>query len=397
MDSFLHTVFYFIVSIGVLVSFHEFGHFWVARKVGVKVIRFSVGFGKIFWRYQKKPGETEYVLSAIPLGGYVKMVDEREGPVNKEDLPFAFNRQPLLSRTAVVAAGPVFNLLLAVVLYWFVFVIGDVGIRPMIDAVDEGTFAAQAGFEERDQITDIDGKDTPTWSEAMGAIFSAALGGEKRIKVGVATMEGERHTRTLFFPDDIEKDPEVFYRRLGLKLWSPKLDPVIGKVLEGSAAEKAGLMVGDRIVSADGEPVERWMQLVERVQKKAGVPIELIVERDGVQFPLEITPMLVDTEQGVQGKIGAAVEFPENLIESMRVEYRLPPLAALLAAFDKTFVFSLATLKMMGHMLVGNASVENLSGPISIAQYAGQSAEMGFVHFLKFLAIVSVSLGVLNL
>ena len=397
MESFLYTIFYFIVSIGVLVSIHEFGHFWVARKVGVKVLRFSIGFGKVLWSYRKHPDATEYVLSAIPLGGYVKMADEREGPVKKEDLPFAFNRQPLLSRTLIVAAGPVFNLLLAVLLYWIVFVTGDIGIRPVIGEPEQGTFAAQAGFAEREEILDINGKITPIWSEVMGTLFSSTLDGGKDIRVGVKSYTGEQYTRILNLPEDIEKDPEIFNKRLGLKLWSPIFEPIVDRVLDDSAALRAGLKAEDLIISADGVAIERWMQWVDIVQKSPGIPIELVVERDGVQVPLKITPVGVETEHGIQGKIGAAVKVPEDLIDSMRVEYTLAPFDALIAACEKTYMFSIATLKMMGHMLVGNASVENLSGPISIAKYAGQSADLGMVHFLKFLAIISVSLGVLNL
>ncbi len=393
----LHTLFYFAIAIGVLVSFHEFGHFWVARKAGVKVLRFSVGFGKVLWSYQKKPEDTEYVLSAIPLGGYVKMVDEREGEVKDEDLPFAFNRQSLLARTAIVAAGPIFNLMLAIVLFWSVLVIGETGIKPILGAVGQGTLAATAGFVEGDQIISVNDKLTPTWTEAMGVIIASALDGDQEIKVAVKNFDDQQNVRLLKIAESDTQNPEVLYEHLGFKPWSPKLKPVIGKVLPDSAALAAGLQKGDLIVSADGTVMNDWMQWVDTVKIHPDVVINLIIERDGVQLPLTITPKRVKSGEKTEGKIGAAVHVPEDLIKSVSVEYSLSPLKAIPVAFETTWYYASATLKMMGKMLIGKASVKNLSGPISIAEYAGQSAEMGFVPFLKFMALVSVSLGVLNL
>ena len=399
MDPFelLHTIFYFIVAIGVLVSFHEFGHFWVARRLGVRVLRFSVGFGKVLWRYQKSPESTEYVLAAIPLGGYVKMLDERMEPVPEADLPYAFNRQPLASRTAIVLAGPVFNLVLAVLLFWLVLMVGDIGIRPIIGEPEQNTIAGQAGFVEREEILEINGKKTPIWSDVMITLFSSALDGKGELAVNVQDFSGQKHTRILEFPENMAKDQEAFYQRLGLKLWNPVIDPVIGNVLEDGAAFAAGLQSNDLIISADDEPIQSWMQWVHIVQKSAGVTLHVVVERDGVQMNLAITPKSVETDQGVMGKIGASVSVPENMIKTMRVEYTLPPWQALKSACAKTYQYSIATLKMMGHMIMGNASVDNLSGPISIAQYAGQTADLGWVHFVKFLAAISISLGVINL
>jgi regulator of sigma E protease len=393
----LHTLFYFAIAIGVLVSFHEFGHFWVARKAGVKVLRFSVGFGKVLWAYQKNPESPQYVLSAIPLGGYVKMVDEREGEVKKEDLPFAFNRQSLLARTAIVAAGPVFNLVLAIFLFWSVLVIGETGVKPILGKVGQGTLAATAGFVEGDQIVSVNGKLTPTWSEAMSVIIAAALDGDQDIKVTVKSPDDRQDVRTLKIAESDAGNPEVLYERLGFKPWSPKLKPIIGKILPNSAALAAGLRQGDLIVSADGSVINDWMQWVDIVKKHPDMAINLVIEREGVQLPLIITPKSVQSEKNTEGKIGASVFVPEELVKSVSVEYSLSPLAAIPAALETTWYYSSATLKMMGKMLIGKASVKNLSGPISIAEYAGQSAEMGLVPFLKFMALVSVSLGVLNL
>ncbi|MFZ2168490.1 MAG: RIP metalloprotease RseP, partial [Methylococcaceae bacterium] len=367
----LHTLFYFAIAIGVLVSFHEFGHFWVARKTGVKVLRFSVGFGKVLWSHQKNPEATEYVISAIPLGGYVKMVDEREGEVKKEDLPFAFNRQSLLARTAIVGAGPIFNLVLGFALFWSVLVIGETGIKPILGAVAQGTLAATGGFVEGDQIISVNDKLTPTWTEAMGVIIASALDGDQEIKITVKNLDDQPYVRVLKLSETDAQNPEVFYERLGFKPWSPKLMPVIGKVLPDSAALAAGLRQGDLIVSADGTAIKEWMQWVDTVKNHPGVAINLIIERDGVQMPLTITPKSVQSEKKTEGKIGASVFVPEELIKSISVEYSLSPLKAIPVALETTYYYAATTLKMMGRMLIGKASVENLSGPISIAQYAG--------------------------
>jgi regulator of sigma E protease len=394
---FLHTLFYFIVAISVLVSFHEFGHFWVARKAGVKVLRFSLGFGKILWSYQKNPDTTEYVISAVPLGGYVKMVDEREGEVKEADLPYAFNRQSLFARIAIVAAGPVFNLMLAVAFFWSALVIGEIGIKPILGAVEQGTLAAAAGFADGDEIISVNGKTTPTWTEAMTALVSEALDGEQSIKIEVKNFDGRQYTRTLQLTDKDTENPDVLYQHLGFKPWSPKLQPIIGKVLPDSAAFSAGLKQGDLIVSADDTPMNDWMQWVDYVKNHGGVAIKLVIERDGVRLPVTITPKKVEVGEKTEGKVGASVFIPEALMKSVSVEYSLPPLEAIPVALETTYYYSVTSLKMMGKMLIGKASVENLSGPISIAQYAGQSATMGLVPFIKYLALVSVSLGVLNL
>lgn len=393
----LHTLFYFIVAVGILVAFHEFGHFWVARKVGVKVLRFSIGFGKVLWSKQKNNQSTEYVLSAIPLGGYVKMVDEREGPVTSEDLPVSFNRQPLWARTAIVAAGPVFNLILAVALFWSVLVIGESGIKPILGKVEQGTLAAAAGFVEGDEIISVNDKPTPTWTQTLTTLIGAALEGEQEINVAVKNHDDLQAVKVLKFSEQDAENPEVLYQRLGFKAWAPQLKPTIGQVLPDSAAQSAGLKQGDLIVSADNVVIQDWQQWVDYVKTHPNMPINLLIERDGVRLPLSITPKAVQVEQKTEGKIGASVQVPEDLIKSITVEYALSPLEALPVAFETTYDYALTTLKMMGKMLVGRASVENLSGPISIAQYAGQSANMGLVPFLKFMALVSVSLGVLNL
>lgn len=393
----LHTLFYFAVAIAVLVAFHEFGHFWVARRVGVKVLRFSIGFGKTLWTWQRTPDSTEFVVSAIPLGGYVKMVDEREGEVKPEDLPYAFNRQSVLARTAIVAAGPIFNLLLAVMLFWLVFVIGEVGLKPIVGSVETGTLASAAGFAEKDEIVSINEKATPTWMEALDTLLSLAIDGEQDFTIVVRTSDDTLKIRLLRINEEDVQSPEVLQQRLGLKPWVPTIRPVIGKLLDDSVAKQAGLQSGDLIVSADGIAIKDWAQWVDYVQARPDTPIKLLIERNDIQSSLNITPRKEERAGKAVGKIGAGVDIPEGLMDSVRVKYSLSPWAALPAALERTWFYSASTLKMIGKMFIGSASVENLSGPISIAQYAGQSAEMGLTPFLKFLGLVSVSLGVLNL
>lgn len=394
---FLHTLFFFVIAIGILISFHEFGHFWVACKTGVKVLRFSVGFGKVLWSHHKNHDATEYVISAIPLGGYVKMVDEREGKVKPEELPFAFNRQSLWIRTAIVAAGPIFNLMLAVVLFWGVLVLGETGLKPVLGEIKAGTLAAAAGFVQGEEIISVNDKPTQTWTDAMSTLITTAMDGEPNIKVKVKNIADEQSERILNFSENDVQDSEKLYERLGFKPWSPKLKPIINEVLPDGAALAAGLKKDDLIISADGSPITDWMQWVDYVKKRPGIAIKLVINRQGMQLTLPITPKTVQAGENSEGKIGASVLMPEGLMKSMMVEYSLPPLEAVPVAFKTTYDYSIVTLRMMGKMLIGKASVKNLSGPISIAQIAGESANMGLVYFIKFMGLVSVSLGVLNL
>ncbi len=393
----LHTLFFFIIAIGILISFHEFGHFWVARNTGVKVLRFSIGFGKVLWSRQKNPQATEYVVSAIPLGGYVKMVDEREGKVKDEDLPFAFNRQPLWVRTVIVAAGPLFNLMLAVALFWVVLVMGETGLKPVLGEIKPDTFAAEAGFVEGEEIISVNDKATKTWTEAMNVLITSAMDGNPRIKVKVKNTADDYRERVLSLAENDIQDSEKLYNRLGFQPWSPKLKPVINEVLPDGAALAAGLKKGDLIISADGTPIKDWMQWVDYVKKRPDITISLIIEREGIRLTLPITPKSVQSGEEAEGKIGASVVMPEGLMKSMTTETVWSPLEAIPEAFRITYDNAAVTMRMLGKMLIGKASVKNLSGPISIAQVAGQSANMGFVYFIKFMAIVSVSLGILNL
>ena len=240
----MHTLFYFLLALGVLISFHEYGHFIAARKMGVKVLRFSLGFGKTLWRYQKSDDSTEFVIGALPLGGYVKMVDEREGEVDPEDLPFAFNRQNLIKRSIIVFAGPFFNFLLAVLLYWIVFMVGETGMRPVLGPVASATLAADAGFSEGDEIQQVGDTSTPTWNLAMNAFLEAIVVDDK-VSFLVKDRAGQSVERILAVPSDLSEQPEKLHERVGFQPWQPPLTPVIERVEPGSAAERAGLRGGD--------------------------------------------------------------------------------------------------------------------------------------------------------
>jgi regulator of sigma E protease len=394
--SLAHTVFYFLLALAILVAFHEFGHFYACRLLGVKVLRFSVGLGKSVWRYRKSPKDTEFSIGLLPLGGYVKMADEREGEVAPEDLPHAFNRQRLAVRAAIVFAGPFANFVLAVLLYWAVFMIGETGLRPVLGPVPQGTLAEQAGFQEGEEIISVGGTETPTWDFVIGALIEQAMDRED-LSVEVKTDRGAQVRKVLSIPRELAEKPELLHDRLGLQPSQPSLPAVVDRVEPDGAAAAAGLAPGDRLLSADGQPIKDWRHWVEIVRANPGKAVNAMVERGGVELALAITPLAVDSPQGKVGKIGAAVRIPPGLMDALQVEYRLAPLPAFAAAVAKTWGYSAMTLKMIGRMVVGRASVDNLSGPISIAQYAGQSASMGLVKFLKFLSIVSISLAVLNL
>ncbi|MEY4768931.1 MAG: hypothetical protein RL637_1570 [Pseudomonadota bacterium] len=394
----LQTVFYFIIVIGILVTFHEFGHFWVARKLGVKVLRFSVGFGPIIARYQRHPETTEYVIAAIPFGGYVKMVDEREASVTTADLPYAFNRQPVLARSAIVAAGPIANLLLAIGLYTVVLMLGEMGMRPLVGDIQRGSLAFSAGFHSQDEIIEVNQQTTPTWSLAIEQIFSQALETDQPIEVKVKNYQGSIENHQLAIPLELAQHPEQLYLRLGLTPWSPPIPAIIETVLLESAAERAGLRSGDRIIQADNLPIQDWQQWVNYVKSRANSKIVVKVKRGLRLVSLTVVPQAVSSEDHkVEGKIGASVHISAELLQQLRVNYALPLPQAIIAATKQTYHYAWLSLRMMGKMLIGKASTDNLSGPISIAQYAGQSAEMGLVPFLKFLALISVSLGILNL
>lgn len=397
MQEFLFTAGSFIVALAILIAVHEFGHFWVARKLGVKVLRFSIGFGRPLLRRIGQRDGTEYVLAAIPLGGYVKMLDEREGAVPAEQRHLAFNRQTLWKRCAVVAAGPIFNFLFAIFAYWAIFVSGDVGTRALVGEVAEESIAAEARFASGDELLAVGDRPTPTWESAVFALMAEVLDGED-LPVRVRDEGGLELVRVLDggalanLPDD----PAIL-SNLGLSPARPALPAIIGDLVPGEPAAQAGLRSGDLVVGANGQTIAEWSELVDMVQANPGQPLRLEVERGAEFLEIEVVPGAVRVADREVGRIGAGAQIPDDLFDKYRTEVRLGPLTAVGAAIGKTADMSLLMLRVIGRMLVGKASVENLSGPISIAETAGKTASYGLGYFVKFLAVVSISLGVLNL
>ncbi len=388
----------FIVALGLLITVHELGHFWVARRAGVKVLRFSIGFGRALWKRVAGADRTEYVLAAVPLGGYVKMLDEREGEVPAEELHRAFNRQSLGKRSAIVFAGPLFNFLFAIIAYWLMFVIGLPGIRPLVGEVSTGSLAAAAGIVADEEIVAVDGQTTPTWDAVRQAILSGILDARR---VELTLRHGEAPTRTVAMTLDKDfintiKDGRVL-EQLGLAMVQPDLPAVIGSVVAGKVAEQAGLRAGDKILRAADQVVGDWEQWVQIIRAHPGQAMAVEIQRADQTLQLMLTPAVVQEDGQTIGQIGAAAQPPGPVPESLRAVLRYGPLEGLYNATAKTWEMSALTLRMLGKMIIGEVSLDNLSGPITIAKYAGYTASAGLTTFLAFLAIVSVSLGVLNL
>lgn len=389
------TVLAFVVAIALLVVFHELGHYLVARACDVKVLRFSVGFGKVL--YARQIGETEWALSAIPLGGYVKMLDEREGEVIAAELPRAFNRKPVWQRMAIVVAGPLANLLLAVVLYFALLLHGVPGLKPVLGEVPPDTPAAASGLVSGMTVLAIAEQPTPSWQDIRWALLEHVLQGGQ-VMLDLRTEDGITERRALSLAGvtaaDLDGD---FMGKLGLQPYQPPVYPVIGKLVAGGAAERAGLQTGDRILNADGQPLARWQDWVEVVRAHPAQPLRIEVERNGVLLVLSVTPDAVTDGNQTIGRIGAGAQIDQAAFDAMLTEVRYSPLTALPEAVRRTWDTAVLSLRMMGKMVLGEVSLKNLSGPITIADYAGQSAAVGAVAYLGFLALISISLGVLNL
>lgn len=393
------SVLWFVVAIGVLVTVHEFGHFWVARRLGVKVLRFSVGFGRSLWARRAGADQTEYVIAAIPLGGYVKMLDENEGEVAADELHRAFNRQPLWKRVAIVVAGPAFNFLFAVIAYWLTFVIGIGGLKPVIGEVEPAGAAAAAGLAPGQRIVAVDGRETRTWQDVVESVIGATL---KDRDLRVEVDDPGTGSRSIIL--DLQgKGVDEFSRgqmfeALGLAPRRPRIPPVLGEITPGAPAERAGLRRGDRVLALDGEAIDSWRAFVTYIRAHPEQPVEIELERDGATISVAVRPDEKIAEDGTRfGQIGAGVTPPEGDFGDYYATVRYAPWTALTKAAGKTWDMTVLTLRMLWKMVTLQISVKHLSGPISIAQYAGFSAEVGITRFLDFLAIVSISLGILNL
>ena len=385
-----------LVALGVLVTFHEFGHFWVARRCGVKVLRFSVGFGMPLLRWHDKQG-TEFVVAAIPLGGYVKMLDEREGEVPVDQLDHSFNRKSVRQRIAIVAAGPIANFLLAMVFFWVLAMLGSEQVRPVIGAVESGSIAARAGLSPGQEIIAIDGEPTTGWA-AVNLQLVRRLGESGSLQVLVrdqgSTVDAPRELALdKWLKGADEPDP---IRSLGIRPWRPALPPVLAELDPKGPAQAAGLKTGDRLLALDGKALDDWQQVVDTVRMHPDTKIMLRVEREGAQIDVPVTLAARGASKAPSGYLGAgvkAVEWPPEMIR----EVSYGPVAAIGEGARRTWTMSLLTLDSLKKMLFGELSVKNLSGPITIAKVAGASAQSGVADFLNFLAYLSISLGVLNL
>ena len=397
MNSFISSLFFFILALGVLITVHEFGHFWVARRLGVKVLRFSIGFGKPLWKWHRAGDETEYVLAALPLGGYVQMLDEREGPVAQDELPKAFNRQGLGRRFAIVAAGPLFNFLLAMIAYWLMFMVGISGMKPLLGDVAPGSPAARADLHKGDLIISIGQQPIATWNTAFLALMEEGMDGGT-IRIVVQDDAHIRHQRVLDLRGVAEAGEQSdLLANLGLQPYTPVIPPVIGRLEAGGPAIRAGLQVDDRVVAVDGIAIQDWGAWVAYIRAHPDQLLHVSVARGRDRLSLNLRPQSIHGANGTIGRIGAAVKYPEKLLDGLSAVEHYSPLASVGKAVERTWHMSLLTVRMLWKMVVGDVSLDNLGGPIRIAQYAGASASAGFISFIGFLALISISLGVLNL
>ena len=396
MTDLLYYVGAFVVALGILIAVHEFGHFWVARRLGVKVLRFSIGFGKPLWSRRVGEDRMELAVGVFPLGGYVKMLDETEGEVPPEELHRAFNRQKVWKRMAIVVAGPLFNFLFAILAYWAVYMIGVDGIKPVVGKVTESSIAQQAGFRAGDTILSIDGKEVQSWDQRRLYLFQRALD-RARVNVEVRDAQGKVESRQLDLSNlpVQEVNASLLERGIGLIGFFPEPLPVIGAMEPGPAA-RAGMKIGDRLVEVNGEPVPSWERLVEAISMSPGKPVRVTVEREGARHDFEVTPDAVEQDGQTIGRINIRPRFTD-IPDEMRVKVRFGVAEALTEGARNTWSMSVLTLEMLYRMLKLEVSTRNISGPITIAQYAGYSAKVGVEQFVLFLAVISISLGVLNL
>lgn len=389
----MQSLIYLLVTLAILVVVHEYGHFWVARRCGVKVLKFSVGFGKPLWRRVGKDG-TEYSVAAIPLGGFVKMLDEREGEVSETELEQAFNRKSLAARSAIVAAGPVANLLFAIAAYWLIFVIGIPGQKPIIADVVMDSPAYQAQLVSGDEITTVDGHETPTWASVRRALFETAIEGGK-VELQVLAGSQQRNLTLAVAKQDFTNTSTSLLESLGIQPIVIQFEPIIASVVENQPAQLSGMEQGDKIISIDGNTINSWSDVVTIVQANPNVTLNMVVERESQYIDLVVTPAVSDQNKG---KIGAMVDSSQTTIaDDLLATERYGFIEAFIKASYQTWTFSVTTLKSIVGMITGDVSSKNIGGPVTIAQFAGASAEQGFISFVSFLAMISISLGLLNL
>lgn len=403
------TLIAFIVTIGLLVTIHEYGHFQVARWCNVKVLRFSVGFGKPLWKKTFGKDKTEFVLAAIPLGGFVKMLDERELKAEREqnldvtsasyseaELQRAFNRQNVWKRIAIVSAGPVANLLLAILLYWLLFMQGVTGMRPIVGDVVKNSLAASASLKKGEVIQSIAGNTVKTWTDARWILLEQSLE-NKNVTIEALSTDNVLHVHTLSF-SGINSDPEVdILEKVGLGMFKPNIPAVIGEILPNSAAEKANFKSDDKILSINGVDMLDWESVVAKVKASPNKSLQVKIERAQELRTIAVVPEQVTENNQSFGRLGASVKLDQKTLDEFLIKTQYSPLQSLQKSILKTWDTAIFSLKMLGRMITGQISIKGISGPVTIATFAGESASLGLNTFLSFLALVSISIGVLNL
>jgi regulator of sigma E protease len=383
----------FVVAISILVAVHEYGHYVVGRWLGMKVLRFSIGFGKPVWTKIAGPDRTEYCISAIPLGGYVRFLDGREGPVPKEDEGRAFNHRPIPSRIVVLLAGPFFNFLFAIVAYWALFIYGVPTIQPAVGEVEPGSYAAEAGLAYGDRIIAVGDEATEGWEATLLAMLDHMIA-DGRVPLTLESESGSIHSATIIVGDDRKRltEPGLIFDGLGFRPWQPPAE--IGELVPNGAAESAGLRVGDRITAIEDDPVVSYGDLINAVSNRGNAMVTVEFVRDGRSRSVELVIGVQEIDGNQRGLLG--VRAPSNIGDYYYLR-KYGPIDSMTEAISRTWSSTMFTVRMLGRMVTGDVSIKNISGPINIAQFAGESAQRGPSYFLGFLAIVSISLGVLNL
>lgn len=394
------TVLAFIFTLGLIITVHEFGHFQMAKWCGVKVLKFSIGFGAPLWRKKFGRDQTEFVIAAIPLGGYVKMLGENQIADAEQyavhDMTRAFNNQSVVKRMAIVLAGPMANLLLAIALYWVLFMMGIVGIKPIVGGVIHHSPAAKAGISTGEIIQKINGQDVATWQDVRWLLLKETLK-NKTVEIQSINNNHVAYTRELnvpLFDDDTNRD---VLEKLGLTIYKPVIPARVGELITNSPADLAGLKVNDLILAANEKKVSDWEAFVQEIRMHPGVPMNILVQRDASEIRLTITPESVVEHEKTIGRVGAVFKMDQKVLDEYFVTSHYSSVEALLKAGQKTWDTSVFSLKMLGNMVLGHASWKGVSGPVTIASYAGETASMGVKVFIGFLALISISIGVLNL
>jgi regulator of sigma E protease len=393
MGDALTSVLAFVVAISILVTIHEFGHYIVGRWTGMKVLRFSVGFGKPIWTWVRGKDRTEFCISAIPLGGYVRFLDGREGPVDPEDQGRAFDHRPIPARIAVLLAGPLFNFLFAIFAYWVLFLNGIPTLQPAVGDVEPQSYAARAGLEFGDKIVAVGEVDTADWESTLVNIFDQLVA-DGRVPLTLESDDGRQRRALIMVGEDASRltEPNMLFEGLGFEPWQPPA--LIAELTDGGAADISGLVVGDRITSIDGNEISNYSDLIEIVRARPEQAVSLAYVRGGTEFEIEVILGVQDVEGETRGLLGVRGSNDYGDFAYLR---KFGPVESVTQATLRTWTSTVFTLRMLGRMVTGDVSIKNISGPINIAQYAGSSARRGVSEYLAFLALISISLGVLNL